>query len=269
MFISPILVGIAERVAPRLEQDPLGLPWLLLPLLIVPGMVLVKFVRPDPMQIGLRLGDYYPGVVPPPRLGHVKHAAFDVRTFLKGTTIRLAVLCNCAATGNMSVMMVMTSLVLHHHGHGLAAIAASHAFHSAGMFAFTIPLGRLADRIGRRRIMIVGVATALVSAGFVTFGEHYWLVTLGTFLCGLGWAAANVAATAITADLARTEQRGRAIGLNDSFAAAVTVLMAVVTGPLIDWYGLSAAGILAILLAMMPLAMVPAVLRERVQQRRS
>ncbi len=46
----------------------------------------------------------------------------------------------------MAIVMVLTSLVLAHHGHSLTAIAFSHMFHAAGMFAFTIPLGWAADR---------------------------------------------------------------------------------------------------------------------------
>src|SRR3712207_7467977 len=74
----------------------------------------------------------------------------------------------------MSIIMVMTSLVLAHHGHSLAAIALSHVFHTAGMFAFTIPLGRLADRFGRGRVMLPGVATTLAGAGLVAFTDTYF-----------------------------------------------------------------------------------------------
>ena len=91
--------------------------------------------------------------------------------------------------------------------------------------------------------MYPGVAIALVGAGLVTFTEAYWTITLGTFLVGLGWAAANVAATAFIADQTETPQRGRAIGVNDSIAGAVTVLTALATGPLVQWSGLPAAGL--------------------------
>ncbi len=263
MAISPILVNVAERVAPGAGYNPLGLPWLLLPLLIVPGMTLVRFVRPDPMEIGMHLERYYPGYTPPPTPLKKHGAEFSARALLKSLPIRVAMVCNCAGQGNMAIMMVLTSLVLHHHGHSLAAIAVSHAFHSAGMFAFTIPLGRLADRIGRQKVMFAGVATTLAAAGLVAFTVAYWSITLGTFLVGVGWAAANVAATALIADHAETEERGRSIGLSDSLAAAMTVLMAVVTGPLIDWYGLPGAGVLAMVVALMPLPLVPAMLAER------
>jgi MFS family permease len=104
--------------------------------------------------------------------------------------------------------------------------------------------------------MLPGVATTLVGAGFVTFTSGYGWVTLGTFLVGIGWAAANVAATALIADHAETAERGRAIGVNDSFAGAVSVFAAVVTGPLIEWGGLPAAGSTAVLLAAVPLLML-------------
>jgi MFS family permease len=151
--------------------------------------------------------------------------------------------------------MVLTSLVLHHHGHSLTAIALSHMFHTVGMFGFTIPLGRLADRLGREQVMYPGVAIALVGAALVTFTPAFWSVTLGTFLVGLGWAAANVASTALIADRSETAERGRAIGVSDSAAGAVTVVTALVTGPLVEWSGLPAAGIIAVLFAVVPLAM--------------
>ena len=71
----------------------------------------------------------------------------------------------------MAIVMVLTSLVLAHHGHSLTAIAFSHMFHAAGMFAFTIPLGWAADRIGREWVMYPGVAITLIGALFVAFAR--------------------------------------------------------------------------------------------------
>ena len=81
------------------------------------------------------------------------------------------------------------------------------------------------------------------------------LVTLGTFLVGLGWAAANVSATALIADKVETQERGRAIGVADSFAGAISVFTALVTGPLIVTWGLPAAGLIAVAITAPPLLM--------------
>ncbi len=255
LMIGPSLVTIAEAVAPGMGRDPLALPWLLLPVLIVSGMAIVTLVRPDPKEIGSELERYYPGFALPARSLTEAPVAFSARAFIRRTTTRLAIVSNCAAQANMTIVMVLTSLVLAHHGHSLAAIAFSHMFHTAGMFAFTIPLGKLADRVGRAQVMYPGVAIALVGAVLVTFTGAFWSVTLGTFLVGLGWAAANVAATALIADHAATAERGRAIGVADSFAGGVSVFTAVVTGPLVEWAGLPAAGLTAVLFALVPLVM--------------
>ena len=100
------------------------------------------------------------------------------------------------------------------------------------------------------------MAVALIGAVLVTFTDFYLSITLGTFLVGLGWAAANVAATALIANRTETVHRGRAIGINDSFAGGMSVAAALATGPLIEWQGLPAAGIAAVVIAAVPLAMV-------------
>ena len=254
--LSPLVMGIGEIIGQRTGVDPIGLPWLMLPVLIVAGMVLVTFVRPDPKEIGQNLELYYPGYVPPPRPAGGQGAEFSARQLLKFTPTRLAIVSNAAGQGNMAIVMVLTSLVLSHHGHTLTAIAFSHMFHAAGMFAFTIPLGWASDRAGREWVMYSGVATTVVGALFVALGEGFIAVTLGTFLVGLGWSAANVASTAMIADHSETAHRGRAIGVSETGAGAMTLLAAAVTGPLIECASLPAAGLAAAFVAVVPLVLL-------------
>ena len=263
LLISPIMMWISEIIASRTDLEPMALPWLMVPTLILVGMALVTFVHPDPKEIGMHLERYYSGYTPPSKPLAAQRAAFSASTLWRHMPTRLAIISNCAGQGNMSIVMVLTSLVLAHHGHSLTAIAFSHMFHSAGMFAFTIPIGRLADRLGREQVMYPGVATTLIGALFVTFGAEFWSVTLGTFLVGLGWAAANVASTALIADSCETEHRGRAIGVNDSGAAVMTVLAAAVTGPLVECTSLPAAGAAAALVAGVPLLLLAISLLSR------
>jgi MFS family permease len=253
--LSPLVMAIAEWTSARVGGEAIGWPWLMLPLLIAAGMLLVTFVKPDPKEIGQNLDRYYPGYVPPPR-PEGRAAEFSAKVLLKRAPARLAIVSNAAAHGNMAIVMVLTSLVLAHHGHSLTMIAVSHMFHAAGMFAFTIPLGWATDRVGREWVMYPGVATTLIGALFVALGSGFIAVTIGTFLVGLGWSAANVASTAFLADQVDTEQRGRAIGVSETGAGAMALLAAVVTGPLIECASLSAAGIAAALVAVVPLVML-------------
>ena len=255
LVMSPLVISISQAIADRTGADPLGLGWFLLPCLIVPGICLIFFVRPDPKHIGQNLHLYYPGVVTKAR-HHEEAAAFSAMSLLRRPIIRLAIISNCSVQGNMSIVMVLNSLVLKDCGTGLTGIAISSMCHSAGMFAFTIPLGKLTDRYGRDAVMFPGVATALAGAGLVAYTHSYFPITLGAFLVGIGWAAANVSATALIADHYVTATRGRALGFNDTCAAGISVLIALATGPLIAWAGTTGAGLMAILLAVPPLAML-------------
>lgn len=72
------------------------------------------------------------------------------------------------------------------------------------------PMGRLADRYGRRRFVIAGpLLFAAASAGFLLPLQVPGLVALRV-LGGLGVAAFLPSATALVADLSRPERRGRA-----------------------------------------------------------
>jgi MFS family permease len=255
LVVSPAVVRFCEELGARTGHDPIGLAWYLLPALILPGMGLIMFVRPDPKEIGQNLHDYYPGYVTPQH-HDAAPAPFHAMQLLRRPVIRLAIVSNCAAQGNMSIVMVLTSLALSECGTSLAGIAVAQMFHSFGMFGFTIPLGKLTDRYGRDTVMFPGVALAAAGAGLVAYTGSYWPVTIGAFLVGLGWAAANVSATALIADHFVTATRGRALGFNDTCAAGISVLVALATGPLIVIGGIGATGLIAVLLAVPPLAML-------------
>ena len=260
LCLMPLMMTLSDHHAASLGMDPLAMPWFMVPVLIIGGMGIVSTIKPDPKHIGMNLGHYYPGYEAPSRKGGGPDGAFSAWALLRKPRTLLAIVCNCAGQGNMSIVMVLTSLVLSHHGYTLSEISYSHAFHSAGMFAFTIPLGKMADRFGRASIMYPGVGISVIGAGLVAFTPTYAMVTLGTVLVGLGWAGANVASTALLADETSTAERGRAIGLNDSFGGSMTVITAVITGPLIEYFGLPSAGLTAIVLACIPFFLLAAVM---------
>lgn len=254
LILSPAVVNLGERMAGAGLGNALVLPWLMLPVLIIVGAVLVFFVRPDPKEIGQNLSAYYPGYVEP------AHPAGKTSGFVGGSLMhyvptRLAIAANAAAQGNMSIVMVLTSLVLQHHGHSLTAIAWAHLFHSAGMFAFSIPIGKIADRIGRGKVMYPGLILTIAGAALVGLTTGYISITFGTFLVGIGWAMANVASTALLADEVDTSMRGRAIGTADSWAGGTSLVLSIITGPLISYAGLPASAVFAALVAAVPLAM--------------
>ena len=245
-LLAPALVATAQAVAPSVRMEPAALVWLLVPIVLVPCMLLVAQVRPDPKEIASHLGRYYPGYVPPPAppaAGALP--APSVRTWLREYPKLVAFSASAIAQGTMSLMMALTSVTLAHHGHELSAISLSVGIHVIGMFGFSLPLGWLADRAGRRTVLLAGLVVLAAGAILVPVSDEYWLATLGTFLVGVGWSGASVAASALIADTTEPALRGRAIGLNDSFAAAGAIAFPLLGGPLAAAFGLMTAGVVA------------------------
>ena len=249
-LLSPAVVTAAEIAAPGLRMDPAALAWLLVPFTLVPCMLLVAQVRPDPKEIATNLGRFYPGYVAPVGTvvrpaGGMPVPAPSVATWLREYPKLVAFSGSAIAQGTMSLMMALTAVSLSHHGHELSAISLSVAIHVIGMFGFSLPLGWLADRAGRRQVLLGGMFVLAAGAIIVPASADYWIATLGTFLVGVGWSGASVAASAIIADTTEPAQRGRAIGLNDSFAAAGSIAFPLLGGPLAAAFGLMTVGFIA------------------------
>lgn len=253
---GPVLIGFAKANAGRFGIDELALPWLLVPAVIVPSILLVLFVRPDPREIAANLEHYYPGYVRPPAAAGPAGPPPSFASFLRNYPQRTAFATSFALQGVMVMCMALTSLALSHHGHDITAISVSVSIHVVGMFGLSLPLGRLTDRAGRRTVILAGLAISAAGGLLVGMSVTYWTITLGTFLVGVGWSCGNVATTALLADTTTAAERGRAIGANDTFSSASGIVLPLLGSVIADRWGLPLIGVLSCALLLPPALMV-------------
>lgn len=109
---------------------------------------------------------------------------------------------------------------------GLATLAAAGMAVLSRMF-----IGTLADRVGRRPVMVIGGVISIVAPILYTVAHAIPVVLMGSALRGIGIAAFTTGFQALLADLAPSERRGEILGWGGNSTA-----LAALVGPLAgDW----------------------------------
>jgi len=254
------LITLASVLAGGLGVDELALAWWMVPLVLIPALLLVLQIRPDPRDIALNLEHYWGEAAGESggrrQTGGPAPAANGFRDYVRDARKLAVFVAHFGVQGNMSMVMVVAALVLTHHGHDLPGIALSSMLHSLGMHAFAIPQGWAADRAGRRPVILAGLVLAALGTMLLVATPDFWVTTVGFFLVGFGWSGVHVAGTVLLADLSAASERARVIGANDTFAAAANIVLAIVAGPVLEGLGTTPIMAIGIGLMVLPMAMV-------------
>lgn len=251
---GPLLIGAAQTGAGLLGLDSTALAWLLVPAVLLPSMALVFLIRPDPKAIAADLERFYPGYRPPSPVEQdtVLANGAGVRAWFAHYPLRVAFLAMFAAHGVMTMMMALTPLAMAHSGHVLTMISLAVGLHVVGMYGLSLPLGRLADRVGRRSVILAGLGIVAFGAVMVPLTADYWVATAGLVFVGLGWSCVNVAVTALIADTVPAAERGRAVGVVDSFAGLASIVLPLAGGLLVEVAGFAGLAELGVALVIVP-----------------
>jgi multidrug resistance protein len=97
-------------------------------------------------------------------------------------------------------------------GAGDAALGLALGAYAIPILFASIPVGRLADRIGRRPLLLGGLVLTALGSLIIAFTHSLELLLVGRAVQGLGSTASWVAALALVSDLARPGRKGEAIG---------------------------------------------------------
>ena len=102
--------------------------------------------------------------------------------------------------------------------------------------ALQIPFGMLSDRIGRKRVVTIGLLLLALGSVIAASADDIRIVILGRALQGAGAIAA--ALMALAADLTRDEQRTKVMAMLGA-SIGLSFILALILGPvLIGWYSI-------------------------------
>lgn len=103
------------------------------------------------------------------------------------------------------------------------------ALYAAMQLVFAPVLGALSDRLGRRPVLLVSLAGAVVDYLFLAISPHLWMLFVGRAIAGLTSANISVAIAYIT-DISAEDQRARRFGLFNAMFGAGFIIGPVLGG---------------------------------------
>jgi MFS family permease len=228
----------------------------------VAGLILFFFLRPDPLIASVTLdardaaASVHSGS---PNTAPTALPATDVRA------VRVAATAMVLTQIAMVAVMTMTPLHLSHHGHGLGVIGFVIGVHIAGMYLPSPLTGWMADRYGRR-FVLVAAGVVLLAAGAVAAlapGDSVFMLAVALVLLGLGWNLGLVGGTALVTDATATANRARTQGAVDLTIALAGAAGGIVSGSIV---AATSYPVLAVAGGILGLLILPAVLASGPQR---
>lgn len=194
--------------------ENIGLPRLVGPYLIsaitlaTAAIVIALFLKPDPFLLANK------NISIEIKKGSTKAALSHIYRNPKALFAISAI-----AIGHIAMVsvMVMTPVHMAHVDVTLSVIGFVISVHVLGMYAFSPIVGSLSDRLGRVRVIQIGLAILLLSAlisGFAQASDAYTL-GVGLFLLGLGWSCTLIAGSALLSESVEATFKSSSQGASD------------------------------------------------------
>jgi MFS family permease len=165
-----------------------------------------------------------------------------LRVVLANERARLGVCAMAVGHVVMIGVMAMTPVHIRSAGqdaeHTLRIVGLVLSSHIAGMFAFSPLIGWLTDRLGRRPIILAGIALLLTACALAGTADHRSMpLALALWTLGLGWSATMIAGSTLLSDSVPVDLRPSAQGLSDLLMGLAGASAGAVSGLVLDAWG--------------------------------
>lgn len=247
--IGPFVAGPAGSLVGAWGIDELAGAYLVAAVLFAVGAAVVFIgLRPDPREIGAQVAEQFP------ETAASSNGVRSVLHILRVPAAQAAVVSMVIGQMVMVLVMVITSLHMRGHDHGLSDISIVISSHTFGMFAFSILSGRLADRFGRGPVILAGSATLVLACLAATISPDVLPLGVALFLLGLGWNFCYVGGSTLLADQLSPLERARTQGFNDLLVGLASAVGSLESGIIFASLGFNIMAYVSAAFALIPLA---------------
>ena len=138
----------------------------------------------------------------------------------------------------------------HDAAHTLRIVGLVLSGHIAGMYALAPVMGWLTDRLGRKPVIVLGLALLLAACAVTgSAGHEATRLALGLTILGLGWSATTVAGSTLLTESVPLELRASAQGLSDLVMGLAGATAGALSGGVMEAWGYPTLTLLAALAA--------------------
>ena len=236
--IGPSLAAPAGATLARWGVPTLAGPFVLSALLFsLATITLLLLLRPDPAVVARDLAG-----APPVSGANRRGVRAALPVVLSLPAARLGI--GATAIGHVVMVGVMTMAPVHIRSaghdatHTLRLVGVVLSAHIAGMFAFAPVFGWLADKLGRRPVVGIGIGVLLLACLITgTAGHRPAQLSAGLMLLGLGWSATLVSGSALLSEAVPGALRAAAQGLSDLFMGLAGAAAGAASGVVVESWG--------------------------------
>ena len=203
------------------------------------ALVLILLLRPDPAVLARRAAAASTG-----SLAHEHQVGMRaaLRVVASHPPARLGV--SAMAVGHLVMVGVMAMTPVHIRSaghdaaHTLRIVGVVLSLHIAGMYAFSPVIGWLTDRVGRRPVILAGIASLLLACALAAgAGNDPTRLALALTALGTGWSCTMVAGSALLSESVSVDLRTSAQGLSDVTMGVAGASAGALSGAIVQAWG--------------------------------
>jgi MFS family permease len=206
------------------------------------GLILV-LLRPDPLLTARAMA-----TEPTPGAGGASAGIpAAAREVMASPGARLGI--TAVAMGHLVMVGVMAMTPVHigeGHGDTLRIVGIVLSAHIAGMYALAPVTGWLTDKVGRRPVILGGIALLLGACAIAgTAGHDTVRLTIGLTMLGMGWSGTMVGGSTLLTESVGAANRPSAQGLSDLVMGLAGASAGALSGVVVAWSSYATLTVLA------------------------
>jgi len=245
---GPYLIGLIGDLATTLNLDPLIVPWFCLSILTVIASWLMYGLSPEPLTVASDPQPYYASDE-----NAVEVPAEDESTGTKSLGDLLRQYPIVASVGIMfcfqgvrlSIVPLLT-YVLQARSYSLSLSSLMVAAMGIGMVLASSLIGRMGDKWGRRKTLLLAIVVGGIGAGFLPIVLSLVVMFLLLLVLGVAFSTSLTMTRVIITDVTNSRERGAALALNSIAIGSAVVLFPTVSSYILSLRGWSAMAVVGI-----------------------